>query len=179
MKKLLIITASVCVIGILFVGCRNNGRNNKTNQTESAQAEMTVEEEALAEAPQASGLFMEMVVDADGNVVGHYVCTNDDGTYTFEVQDTGDVPIEGYQVVVFTPENGQGVVYSIKEGNVNVRQQPSTDASIIGKICTEEGFIPDTYPCLGKEGEWFKILFEGQEGYVREDLVNWDGMDTF
>jgi hypothetical protein len=32
---------------------------------------------------------------------------------------------------------------------------------------------------LGKVKEWYKIQIRGKEGYVRHDLVEWDGMDTF
>ncbi len=37
----------------------------------------------------------------------------------------------------------------------------------------EEGEVPIMYDCLGKENGWYKINFDGQIGYVRQDLVEW------
>jgi len=179
MKTNLIIISSVVAMGVALMGV--SGCNSKANKAESVPTEKPAEPvvNVEAETVPVSGISMKMVLDDQGNVVGRYVSTNSDGTYTIDVQDTGTVPMKGHHVQIFTPENGQGVVYSIKEGNVNVRKQPTTDSAVVGKIRDEEGDVPMTYPCLGKEGEWFKILFNGIEGYVREDLVAWDGMDTF
>ena len=63
-----------------------------------------------------------------------------------------------------------------------MRKSPSTGAAIVGKIPDNmvTGCVPDTYPCLGKtKNGWYKILIDGKVGYVRGDLVVWDGMDTF
>jgi uncharacterized protein YgiM (DUF1202 family) len=120
---------------------------------------------------------MKMVVDTKGNVVGRYVQTNKT-TYTVEVQDDFEVPISGNKVVTFSAENGQGVIYCVS-GKVNVRSTPSTDGAIVGKFICEEGDLPETHRCLGKVNGWYKTEVNGKVGYVRQDLVEWDGMDTF
>ena len=66
----------------------------------------------------------------------------------------------------------------IRKGNINVRKGPSLKSAVIGKITEPDG-IPDAYPCLGKKKGWYKIRFDGKVGYVREDMVEWDGMCTF
>lgn len=121
---------------------------------------------------------MKMVVDSKGNVVGRYVRTNTN-TYTVDVQDTGDVPKKGHKVVTFSAQAGQGVIWCKNFGKVNVRSTPSTSGEIVGKMVYEEGYVPDTYPCLGKVNGWYKTRVNGKVGYVRADLVEWDGMDTF
>ena len=121
---------------------------------------------------------MKMVVDSNGNPIGKYVKTNA-STYTVEAQDDFQVPIEGHKIVEFEAVKGQGVVVGRDFGTVNVRNIPSTQGTIVGKIIYEEGELPPTYPCLGKENGWYKINIDGQTGYVREDLVGWDGMDLF
>lgn len=125
---------------------------------------------------------MKMVVDKRGEVVGRYVKTNKT-TYTVLVQDDGEVPIKGHRVVTFSAKDGQGIVYRDQKrtGNINVRKRPTTDAPVIAKIADNaiEGCVPDCYDCLGKTNGWYKIRIDGKTGYVRADLVEWDGMCTF
>ena len=127
----------------------------------------------------ANAQSMKMVVDSRGNAVGRYVKTNQT-TYTIETQGTGTVPKKGHRVVTFSAANGQGVVFrdQIRTGNINVRKGPSTNTAVVAKIPENDG-VPDTFPCLGKVNGWYKIRINGKVGYVREDLAEWDGMDTF
>lgn len=121
---------------------------------------------------------MKMVVNSNGEVVGRYVKTNSN-SYTVDVQDSYDVPKEGNKIVTFSAENGQGVIWCKNFGKVNLRSTPSTQGTIVGKLFYEEGSVPETYPCLGKQDGWYKTKVDGKIGYVRSDLVEWDGMDTF
>ena len=136
----------------------------------------------------ATGLFfclgmhaqsMKMVVSSDGEVQGRYVRTNAD-TYTVDVQDEYDIPKAGNRVVTFSAVKGQGIVYRKGErvGNINVRKGPSLKYAVIAKIEDPEG-VPDAFPCLGKVKGWYKISIDGKVGYVRQDMVNWDGMSSF
>ncbi|MDE6457053.1 MAG: hypothetical protein K2L31_00460, partial [Muribaculum sp.] len=43
----------------------------------------------------------------------------------------------------------------------------------------EDGYVPDTYQCLGKKKGWYIVKIDGKTGYVHGDAVQWDGMDTF
>lgn len=125
---------------------------------------------------------MKMVVDKHGEVVGRYVKTNET-SYTVGVQDDVEVPIKGNRVVTFRAKNGQGIVYrdQSRTGNINVRKRPSTKAAVIAKIAdnTITGYVPDCYDCLGKVNGWYKIRIDGKIGFVRSDLVVWDGMCSF
>lgn len=120
----------------------------------------------------------KVVVTTNGEVVGRYVKTNAN-SYTVESQDEGTVPKAGHKVVVFSAENGQGVLTCKKPGSVNVRSTPSTSGKIVGKMVYEEGDIPWACPCLGKANGWYKVKIDNAVGYVREDLVDWDPIDTF
>ena len=122
---------------------------------------------------------MKMVVDATGQVVGRYVKTNET-TYTIGVQDDVEVPKKGLRVVTFNAADGQGIVYrdQSRTGNINVRKGPSTKSAVIAKIPESDG-VPDTFDCLGKTNGWYKIRINGKVGYVRADLMKWDGMSTF
>lgn len=104
-------------------------------------------------------------------------------TYTISVQDDVEVPIKGHRVVTFSANDGQGIIYrdQSRTGNINVRKRPSTDSPVVAKIAdtTALGYVPDCYDCLGKVNGWYKIHIDGKNGYVRSDLVEWDGMCTF
>ena len=123
-----------------------------------------------------------MVVDKHGEAVGRCVKTNKT-TYTIGVQDDVEVPIKGHRVVTFSAKDGQGIIYrdQSRTGNINVRKRPSTDSPVVAKIAdtTALGYVPDCYDCLGKVNGWYKIRIDGKIGFVRSDLVEWDGMCTF
>lgn len=121
---------------------------------------------------------MKVIVNAKGEVLGRLIKENSN-SYTVLTQDEYDVPKNGNKVVTYSPANGQGVVFSENPGKINVRSTPSTSGSIVGKIVYEEGDLPETFKCLGKEDGWYKINFNGKTGYVRQDLVEWDAIDTF
>lgn len=125
---------------------------------------------------------MKMVVDSHGETVGRYVKTNKT-TYTVNVQDSYTVPKKGKRVVTFSAAKGQGVVYYDQShtGNLNVRKSPSTNAPVITQIIDPApmGYVPDCYNCLGKVNGWYKVNVDGKIGYVRGDLLDWDGMCSF
>lgn len=123
---------------------------------------------------------MKMVVDSKGEIVGRLLKVNTT-TYTVSVQDDYDVPKTGNHVEVFSAVKGQGIVYRHPDrvGNINVRKGPSTKTAVIAKIPDCEGELPEVYDCLGLVKGWYKINIEGKIGYVRADLMSWDGMCTF
>ena len=162
--------------------------HGKSTNTEPVTTDTSAIAETTQNSPQqpkddyhgikpASVDTMQMVVDNHGNLVGRYVQTNQT-TYTVSVQDEIEVPRLGHKIVEYKAKNGQGVVFTRRK-NVNVRSQPNLQSPVICQITCKEGELPDTYPCLGKTQGWYKIKVRNTEGYVRHDLVEWDGMSTF
>lgn len=123
---------------------------------------------------------MKMVVNSRGNVVGRYV-ESGKSTYYISVQDVTTVPKRGHRIVTFSAAKGQGVVFYDQShtGNLNVRKSPSTNAPIVTQIPDPGDYVPDCYNCLGKVNGWYKVRVNGKIGYVRGDLLEWDGMCTF
>ena len=190
MKKHWYVVMLLLSLGFFSYSCGTNGEKATDTVLPSDSIETiaaipeTVEAEISAPDDEgdptiiaASTSKMKMVVDNRGNLVGRYVQTNQT-TYTVSVQDDMEVPKLGHKIVEYSAKNGQGIVYTLRK-NVNVRTQPNTSSPVICQISCKEGQAPDTYPCLGKEKEWYKIKVRGKEGYVRHDLVEWDGMNTF
>lgn len=58
----------------------------------------------------------------------------------------------------------EGVV--IYEAEVNVRKGPSTDYGVVTRMDTNETCI-----VLGEENDWYKISFEGYEGYILKEFI--------
>ena len=123
---------------------------------------------------------MKMVVNSRGNVVGRYV-ESGKSTYYISVQDVATVPKRGHRIVTFSAAKDQGVVFYDQShtGNLNVRKSPSTNAPIVTQIPDPGDYVPDCYNCLGKVNGWYKVRVNGKVGYVRGDLLEWDGMCTF
>ena len=120
----------------------------------------------------------DVVVDEQGAIVGKYLFTDGD-RYIIEVQDYAEVPVAGHRKVTYSAENGQGVIYTLRS-RVNVRELPTTKSAVVAVMPTPgDGLPAETFPCLGKSDEWYKIRIHGKEGYVREDLVEWSVMDGF
>lgn len=59
--------------------------------------------------------------------------------------------------------NGYGTVYATK---LNVRQNPSADAKIIGAL-----YDGSNVSVVTKTGEWYKIEFNGEIGFVHSDYL--------
>lgn len=133
---------------------------------------------ALAMTVPAFPQSMKMVVDADGNVIGRYMKTNAD-SYTVGVQDIFDVPKSGNRVVTYRARKGQGVIWCKNVGQVEVYGSPGTKGEVIGHLVYEDGYTPETYQCLGKKRGWYKVMVNGRIGFVRSNLVEWDGIATF
>ena len=61
-------------------------------------------------------------------------------------------------------EAAEGAQITVKS-NCNIRKEPSQDAESIGKLVGGQ-----TVTKTGEDGDWIKIEFEGQTGYVRGDM---------
>ncbi len=120
---------------------------------------------------------MLMVIDRQGEVLGRWISTNA-STYTVNIQDAVEIPKIGNKLVTFRARDGKGILFT-RRTHVNIRQQPDLNSVVICQISNEGDGVPVTYPCLGKTNEWYKIKVNGKIGYVRHDLVEWDGMNTF
>ena len=191
MKRFWYAAALLLGIGQTLYSC--GGKNDSNETSLPTQTEMSTEFEATTDELEndsivdeddgdpnikaASVDHMKMVIDSHGNVVGRYVRTNQT-SYTVSVQDDLEVPKIGHKIVTYSAKNGQGVVYTHRT-HVNIRTQPDLKSPVITQISTPEGELPQTYPCLGKTQGWYKIRVKGAVGFVRHDLVEWDGMDTF
>ncbi len=126
----------------------------------------------------------KVVVDAQSNEY-RYIADSGD-SYFVEVQDYATVPKKGCRVEEYSASNGQGylVINSEAARRVNVRRHPTVKSQVICTISDTEGELPEVYPCLGLSTApdgymWYKTTVNGKTGYIRQNLMQWDAINTY
>ena len=117
-----------------------------------------------------------VVLDNDGVLLGRLVRTLDEG-YETEAQDTAIVPKENARIEFWSARDGRGVVSLKNPGSETVFAFPDAESNVLGEATYEQGFCPECYPCLGYRRGWFRIEFEGKEGFISEEAAEWDFAD--
>lgn len=128
----------------------------------------------------------EVVVATDGT---QYRYIGDSGdSYLVVAQDYGLISKSDARVETLYAEDGQGIV-TIKNKEykgVNIRKDPTTKSAVIATVRDTQGELPVVMTCLGlvrggvdRDYYWFKVEVNGKVGFVREDLVIWDSIDTY
>ena len=79
---------------------------------------------------------------------------------TAESTDTGATGTEG------AATGGAGTI-TVTKSDVNVRNKAGTDGDILGKAGNGS-----TYTLKGESGEWYEIDYNGQSGFIRNDMAS-------
>ena len=143
---------------------------------ERSRVAMIIDDEAAWDMRDASPQ-KEVIIAKDGTIA-RYV-SEDEASYVGDIQDTFIISKKDATVETWYACDGKGFVYLKEFGETNAFLQPSSDSEVVGKLYFEQGYVPDTYRCLGYKDGWFKVEIGGQIGYVSEEYVNWDAIDTF
>lgn len=125
----------------------------------------------------AASAQMKVVILQD-RTVARYV-SEDDETYTCNIQDTFSVPKEDAHVELWSASDGKGVVYLKEPGFRPSYSEPDPVSAIVLDLVYEEGCVPETYSCLGLTDGWYKIDMGESPSYIEAQYVNWDAIDTF
>lgn len=118
----------------------------------------------------------EVIVSRDG-MIARYLTENKD-EYIGEIQDTVRFPRRSSKVETWYASDGKGIVSLKEPGEAPAYAEPDSTARVVGKLIFEYGYCPDCYDCLGLMDGWFKVRLSGAEGYIREEYVNWDAIDS-
>lgn len=102
-----------------------------------------------------------------------------DQNYIGSIQDVFEVPKADAEVVTWYACDGKGIVYLKDFGALPAFSQADETSAVVGQLLYDEGYTPETYRCLGFRDGWFEIEFDGTPGFVREDQVIWDAIDSF
>ena len=125
----------------------------------------------------AAATTMEVALLPGGHVAR--VLREDDGSYLIEAQDTCSVPKSEVRVETWSAADGKGIVFLKSPGTSPAYSEPDLEADVAFDLRFEEGYVPETYPCLGLDDVWFKIDAGGRPAYIEARYVFWDAIDTF
>ncbi len=129
----------------------------------------------------------KVVIDKEGNK-GRYLADCGD-SYLVMAQDYGLVKKSESRIVEYSARKGNGIVVldDDVETRVNVRMLPNVKCKKIGTIAARQGELPEVFQCLGLVdddtekwgGLWWKIKFGNKVGYVAQQFMIWDSIDTY
>lgn len=120
---------------------------------------------------------MKVVILHDGTIA-RYV-SEDEDTYTCDIQDSFTVSKEEARIELWSASDGKGVVYLKEQGFRPSYSEPDPFAAIVLDLVYEEGCVPETYTCLGFNDGWYKINMGDSPAYIEAQYVNWDAIDSF
>ncbi len=167
-----VVVALMCSIAL--VSCKNWNKGKASSGDMNAQDVENVCDNGV----QDGGEYSMKVVVKDGNCIGRLV-EEKANVYVASIQDDYEVSKKDAHVEVWKAADGKGVVYLKDFGKQKVYSSPDSNSKVVGKIEYEDGYLPDTYPCLGLENGWFKIRLDDKTGYIKASLMNWDAINTF
>ena len=142
---------------------------------ERSKVAMIIDDEAAWDFRDASPR-KKVIITKDG-MIARYV-GEDEKSYIGEIQDDFIVPKEDAIVETWYACDGKGVISLSEEGAKPAYAAPDSLSATVGELRFERGYCPETYRCKGYRDGWFAIEMDGNTGYIREDLVCWDIMDT-
>lgn len=64
------------------------------------------------------------------------------------------------------PATASGDTYTVNVSSVNIRSSASTDAKVITRASRGENV-----EVLGTSGDWYKVKYSGETGYIRKDML--------
>jgi len=133
---------------------------------------------ALSESQQGNGgPQMKVIVDNEGGA-GRYISENET-SYQGETQDTYWIEKDKAHIETMKACEGQGFLTLKEPGSKPVFSRSDTSSEVVGTMIHEQGYVPEVYRCLGYVNGWFLADVDGKSGYIREEFVNWDAINTF
>lgn len=170
-RETIIVGAALLLLGFSLFGFFRLQRRARVADIVSDEAAWDFRD-SLAEATEMKVAFLPDSLMA--RVVGE-----DEDAYLCAVQDTFSVPKTEARTELWSAADGKGIVFLKHPGSLPAYSEPDLSSSIVMNLTWEEGFVPDTYPCLGLDGGWFRIDAEGTPAYIEAEHVCWDAMDSF
>lgn len=165
-KHVLIISA---VVAVLFIAIA------AIFLYERAKVALIIDDEAAWDLRDASP--QKKVIITEGGMVARYLAEDDDN-YIGDIQDTVWIPKSSAMVEIWYACDGKGFVFLNEEGTKPAYAAPDSLSPIVGELMFERGYCPDSYIVAGYKDGWFAIDIDGNVGYVREEYVYWDAIDT-
>lgn len=142
---------------------------------ERSKVAMIVDDETAWDLRDASPQMK--IIISEGGMVARFL-TEDEDNYIGDIQDTVSVPKSHAMVETWYASDGKGFVGLKEEGTKPAYAAPDSLSDVVAELQFEKGYCPDTYCCKGYKDGWFSIEINGGIGYIREENVYWDAIDT-
>lgn len=143
---------------------------------ERTKVAMIVDDERAWDLRDASP--QKKVIISEGGMVACYL-TEDEDNYIGEIQDSVWIPKSRAMVETWYASDGKGIIFLKEFGVVPSYSEPDITSNVVENLIYKEGTCPCVYDCMGYEDGWFKVRMSGSEGYIHEEYVLWDAIDTF
>lgn len=118
----------------------------------------------------------KVIITNDG-IVARYI-SEDKTSYFGDIQDDFTVLKKDARVETWYACDGKGNVLLSEPGTELVYAAPDSLSEVIGKLEHIKGDCPESYLVAGYRDGWFAIEMNGNIGYIREEYVSWDAIDT-
>ena len=118
------------------------------------------------------------VIISEGGMVARYL-TEDEDNYIGEIQDSVWIPKSRAMVETWYASDGRGIVFLKEFGEMPAYAEPDSSSEVAGTLIHEEGACPCVYDCCGFRDGWFAVELGSAVGYINEEYVLWDAIDTF
>lgn len=118
------------------------------------------------------------VIISEGGMVARYL-TEDEDNYIGDIQDSVWIPKSRAMVETWYASDGRGIIFLKEFGVVSLYAEPDSTSDVVGNLIYEEGDCPCTYDCCGFRDGWFAVGLGSEVGYINEEYVQWDTVDTF
>lgn len=119
----------------------------------------------------------ETVIISDDGMVARFL-GEEEYDYIGGIQDTVRIPKRSSKVETWYASDGKGTVRLKEEGESPAYAEPDSTSSVVGKLIFEYGCCPESYDCLSLMDGWYKVRISDTEGYIREECVCWDAIDS-
>jgi len=123
------------------------------------------------------GPEMKVIID-DTGTMGRYISENET-SYIGEIQDEYQIEKDKASTTIVKACEGRGILTLKDPGKKSAFELPDAKAEVIGTLIHEEGYIPEVYNCLGYIKGWFLAEIDGKTGFIQEEFVIWDAVNSF
>jgi len=123
------------------------------------------------------GPEMKVIIDNEVNI-GRYISENE-SSYQGEAQDSYWIEKDKARTEMIRACEGQGILTLKDTGKKPVFSRPDTMSDAVGTMIHEQGYVPEVYLCLGYFKGWFLADVDGKPGFIPEEMVSWDPINSF
>lgn len=115
--------------------------------------------------------WYKVKVSQSTGYVSESLITNISEEVALTVSATPDAVVPVVTPVAQSNSEAEVKILAVTGSSVNLRKEPSTSSTILGKVVEGDNLISEG---LSEDGEWYKVKFGDIEGYIYKDYITED-----